>query len=388
MVCRIVSLIGLNVTRRNLYILHRRYNRIVVAVCLIAYILLLIDAFHVRRLTERLFEVHRYLFFVQTDLGQLVKSTSEFKRILLWTPYFGLQYWGWRGGGQLPFLNNCPVWKCTVTIDKRKLARSDLVLVHLRDFDLPVIRLPGQVWVVFSLESPRNSLMSQSELEQLDGTFNWSMTYLPNSEYWAPYGTYSRRTMTDMGPVKDYHSVKEFSVVWYVSNCDAMERMIYAQELSEYISVDIFGSCGREDGCQGNRSCSQLLRQRYKFYLAFENSKCDYYVTEKFWLALRDELIPVVMGASLAQYKQLAPPGSFIHVDQFKSPKELAKYLRYLGSHPNEFNRYHEWRRHWTSRLLAIEDPCTLCALAHNSTLKNTSRTFKLSEWWSTNKCH
>ena len=51
-----------------------------------------------------------------------------------------------------------------------------------------------------------------------------------------------------------------------------------------YIQVDIYGSCGtmrclRTD----NDRCRKLLNEDYKFYLSFENSNCDYYITEKFY---------------------------------------------------------------------------------------------------------
>ena len=33
------------------------------------------------------------------------------------------------------------------------------------------------------------------------------------------------------------------------------------------------------------------MRRKYKFYLAFENSLCQEYITEKFWKALTDGLV-------------------------------------------------------------------------------------------------
>ena len=34
------------------------------------------------------------------------------------------------------------------------------------------------------------------------------------------------------------------------------------------------------------------------FYLAFENSKCDDYVTEKFFATSKMDIVPIVMGGS------------------------------------------------------------------------------------------
>ena len=56
--------------------------------------------------------------------------------------------------------------------------------------------------------------------------------------------------------------------------------------------VDIYGNCG--EPCNGE--CFTGLRKQYKFYLAFENSVCAEYVTEKFFNALADGLVPVFLG--------------------------------------------------------------------------------------------
>ena len=38
----------------------------------------------------------------------------------------------------------------------------------------------------------------------------------------------------------------------------------------------------------------------------------------------RNDIVPIVMGARPEDYARLAPPHSYIHVDDFESPKELA----------------------------------------------------------------
>ena len=55
---------------------------------------------------------------------------------------------------------------------------------------------------------------------------------------------------------------------------------------------------------------------------------CENYITEKFWRTIRLPLVPIVMGGS--DYKKIAPPKSYIDVNDFKNVEELAKYLQYL----------------------------------------------------------
>lgn len=74
---------------------------------------------------------------------------------------------------------------------------------------------------------------------------------------------------------------------------------------------------------------SIFLCADYRIYLAFENSNCDEYLTEKLWYnAYFKYAIPVVMGGTRENYERLCPPKSFIHVDDFDSPQSLADYLR------------------------------------------------------------
>lgn len=60
-----------------------------------------------------------------------------------------------------------------------------------------------------------------------------------------------------------------------------------------------------------------MLERDYKFYLAFENSVCVDYVTEKFWNALAFNVLPVVLGG--ADYQHMVPNTSYIDVRNFKS---------------------------------------------------------------------
>ncbi len=73
-------------------------------------------------------------------------------------------------------------------------------------------------------------------------------------------------------------------VLWLVSHCETVNnREQYAEELGKYIDVDIFGKCSKKT-CDGEntRNCISNSSTDYKFYLAFENSNCYDYITEKY----------------------------------------------------------------------------------------------------------
>lgn len=61
-----------------------------------------------------------------------------------------------------------------------------------------------------------------------------------------------------------------------------------------------------------------MVERDYKYYLAFENSLCRDYVTEKFYKPLLYTTVPVVYGG--ADYEVAgAPPNSYIDVRKFSS---------------------------------------------------------------------
>lgn len=111
---------------------------------------------------------------------------------------------------------------------------------------------------------------------------------------------------------RDYAANKTKKVAWFVSNCGARNnRLQYARELGKYIEVDIYGGCGslkcpRSD----DKKCFNILESDYKFYLAFENSNCRDYITEKLFVnGLGHDVLPIVMGGRPDDYQKSAPEG-------------------------------------------------------------------------------
>ncbi|CAG8512487.1 10493_t:CDS:10 [Paraglomus occultum] len=79
------------------------------------------------------------------------------------------------------------------------------------------------------------------------------------------------------------------------------------------------------------------------FYLALENSNCDYYVTEKLQGSFAAGVVPIVMGPK--NYTPFIPkPHSVIFLDDFRDPRDLAKHLRFLLEQPEEYQKYIDFR--------------------------------------------
>lgn len=131
------------------------------------------------------------------------------------------------------------------------------------------------------------------------------------------------------------------------SNCGgANHRWEYVNQLKKYIDIDVYGSCG-DLKCPGHfrSDCEKL--GNYLFYLAFENSNCDEYVTEKvWWNAYHKNSIPIVMGGVDGTYEKLLPYGSYLNVDKFANPATLAEYLLHINK-TNDFQQFYQWKSYF-----------------------------------------
>ena len=94
-----------------------------------------------------------------------------------------------------------------------------------------------------------------------------------------------------------------------------------------------------------------------------------------------NDVLPVVMGAHPDDYARLAPPGSYIHVDDFESPKALAEYLHKVDSDDDLYNSYFRWKG--TGDYIDTKFWCRLCAMIHESKRRKHHQVYeRLQEWW------
>jgi len=80
-------------------------------------------------------------------------------------------------------------------------------------------------------------------------------------------------------------------------------------------------------------------------------------------------MIPVVMGASKIDYETLAPKNSFIHIDDFRSPQDLAEYLVRLDNNDTAYNEYFRWKDEASGHIEQTHFLCEVCAMVKMSKL-------------------
>jgi len=92
-------------------------------------------------------------------------------------------------------------------------------------------------------------------------------------------------------------------------------------------------------------------------------------------------VVPVVMGARKADYAAIAPPHSFIHVEDFDSAVDLAIYLLRLNASDRLYNEYFAWKDGERGRFVDTKFWCRLCALAHDDS-GHVSWYEDVDAWW------
>ena len=185
---------------------------------------------------------------------------------------------------------DCPTCTCRTTNDLSELATADAVLFnvfHMPNDTIPRHAHPRQVFVYLNYEAQSRTYYIRSRHSSpfafLNDYYNITMTFKdhPDTDIYVPYGMYQNRLPGIPIPLPSIYKIigKTKYVVWIISNCDApSSRMAYYMKLKKHIPIDIYGKCGPR-ACRDG--CYNKIRRDYRFYLAFENSFCDSYATEK-----------------------------------------------------------------------------------------------------------
>lgn len=235
----------------------------------------------------------------------------------------------------------CKIPNCLI---EKSTALADIVV--LRHSYLPmhqaIAKKRGQLWVLYSSESPYHTLRPPP---QWADKIDLSASYMETADFFVPL--YGRLLHNKTYSSQNYTGVlgnKTKDAVWVSSHCTTPSRREHlVKELSKHLTVDKYGQCGtKKCGKQYDdyTKCKAMFEKDYKFYLAFENSICNSYTTEKLYSLYREHalIIPVINGPQDAG--KYLPKGTYINSLDFNSPKEMAEKLKQIGSNETEYIRY------------------------------------------------
>ncbi|XP_046449216.1 alpha-(1,3)-fucosyltransferase C-like [Daphnia pulex] len=352
-------------------------------------------------------------YSVFDTFSKITGLTRKNKTILIWnspqildTAPFGL--------GHEPFIaHGCEVSDCIV-FDQPKilpLEEYDAILVHVHE--LWKTRMPDfhrqkhQRFVFLTQESPNS--MHTIDVTKMGNFFNWTMSYKLNSDVQLLYGrihpestapktleeTHRMTEAMHLPSARNYAANKTRLVVWMASHCATNSlRETYVKELSKYIPVDIYGRCGNlscphsKTNYVSDPKCYEMMETKYKFYLSFENSICNDYVTEKYFEIMNHNMIPIVYGG--ANYSQFTPHHSYINALDF-TPEKLAQYLLLLDANDNFYNEYFWWKDHYRVESgveqMAQHAFCDLCKKLHQDESVTKFYPELVSQWHPKTQC-
>ena len=309
--------------------------------------------------------------------------------------------------------SSCPVSNCLVTrnsqIPRYSQSEFDAIIFLGQDLskskpsDMPdqELRRMTQRYIFYQTESPINWKFNYTKLDDL---FNWTMSYKLDSDIHIPYGNryIKSKYFTSSEKIeikksgqshdKNYFNYNQIqfsalahrpgAVAWMASHCNTIsDREKYVNELMKHIQVDIFGGCSNvQTKFHSCIDCQKIIKERYKFYLAFENSLCDDYVTEKLFQTLTNDVVPVVMGQ--ADYAAITPPHSIINALDFPEPKYLAAYLNQLLKNDTEYLSYYWWKIGYYVENKGQSSWCRLCQMLNDPQQQNKVYN-NFGKWWS-----
>ena len=290
------------------------------------------------------------------------------------------------GGGKAPF-SHCSINNCEL-ISRTSVVIPDVLLFHIWDEpDIPKQRFAHQKYVFVTAESE----LMRPPYPSIRGIFNLTVTHRLDSDISIPYGRFENVNDHPKLAISTPANVaigKSKLVAWVVSKCKTPSRReLYVAELQKYIPVDIYGKCGNLT-CDRKGKCFSNIGKTYRFYLSFENSICEDYITEKLYgIMLIGGIVPVVMGG--ANYSKLLPPHSVINVMDFSTPRALAKYLLKLDGDDTLYNEYFQWRERFRVKrdigLWSKNIWCRACDFLHAN--RNQTQIYHdMYEWYNAEK--
>jgi alpha-1,3-fucosyltransferase len=336
---------------------------------------------HVNRLGV---EILQHLTFPSNSSNTATSVVHEEPLVVLfWTKYFGQPI-----ENEIPTgLLKCGDVQCFVTSNKTFFGKSRALVFHGSAHKLMnsiavaqlLPRSNKRFWIYMNRETPINTLVKVP-----DNFFNWSMTYKLDSDIYYPYGeVHIGKHKDGFDKSKNYLEGRTKFVMTVISNCHlAIHRMNLIEKLKKHCDIDIFGKCGSP--CI---DCFSRINQ-YKFYLAFENTICTDYLTEKTYRnALDKGIVPVILSGANLSNPIIIPPGSYIDASKFSTALELAEYLKKVGSDPSLYNKFFEWRNHWNIKISDVTtSSCRICQKIHMKSLINKSLPDNMS-WFSRSDC-
>ncbi|XP_018579389.1 alpha-(1,3)-fucosyltransferase 10 isoform X2 [Anoplophora glabripennis] len=277
--------------------------------------------------------------------------------------------------------------KCLVTSNRtrsRELAAYLFYGSHIENDDFPLPRNYTIPWAIFHEESPKN--YAPFLYLETQNIFNLTSTFSRYSDF-----PVTLQYLEDLALIKDTKNkyLDEIAPVLYIqSDCDTpVSRDYLVRELAKFVQIDSYGKCltnksfpkELDEVYSLDLYNEKLLRfiSKYKFIIAFENSVCDDYITEKLWRPLIVGSVPIYLGSPTIE-DWLPNNNSAILIKNYNSLEEVANLIKKINANDTLYERFlqHKLKSKVSNNLLQkniLKDhpilafECFVCERTHQS---------------------
>ncbi|KAJ8955292.1 hypothetical protein NQ314_006905 [Rhamnusium bicolor] len=188
--------------------------------------------------------------------------------------------------------------------------------------------------------------------------------------------------------IKNKHLNVISPVLYIQSDCDTpISRDYIVKELGKYVKIDSYGKCLTNKTFPKELSKiysldlynEEILKfiSKYKFIIAFENSVCDDYITEKLWRPLIVGSIPIYLGSPTIE-DWLPNKKSAILVKNYGSLEAVANLINKINENDTMYESFleHKIKSKLSNNLLKeyiLEDhpitsfECFVCQKMHKN---------------------
>lgn len=231
-----------------------------------------------------------------------------------------------------------------LTENNKLFNEADVVVFHMPSLELEkeFTKRDKQLWVYWSMECEVH--YPHLNTTEVLSMFDIKMTYHQESDVFTPY------IESDFEEELRFKGTKleerELATIFVSSAINKSQRFNYLAELMKHLEVHSYGRMfqNRKLNKDLGRISKLKTYSEYKFTLAFENAIARDYVTEKFYEPLIAGSLPIYLGAP--NINEFAPgQNSFININDFKSPAELASYIHILDENEDQYMKYFEWKK-------------------------------------------
>uniref|UniRef100_A0A2A4JYW9 Fucosyltransferase n=1 Tax=Heliothis virescens TaxID=7102 RepID=A0A2A4JYW9_HELVI len=342
--------------------------------------------------------------FQEFSYNETILSNISTKYILVWDQYYLIT--SKRGNQLFPRLQ-CRVNNCIFTENKDLFdgdyTQFDAVLfaeqVLGQGVKLPERRAQSQIYIFTTIES---SYQAPACEVHNDDFFNWTFTYRLDSDVVWPHFIVRNVTRDVVAPSINVQWNKYFkkhispgilkilgsktkAAAWLVSDCKSdSARDNYLTRLQENLyhfslQIDVYGDCSNKK-CPAD-NCGEMLSRDYYFYMAFESSFSEDYVTEMVLHGYHNYVVPIVYGG--ANYTRFLPPGSYLNARELH-PYNLAYIMYQAIKRPMKYHQFFRWTNYYTlDKVLTANHPlCNLCEALNSEKAKITKMYKNFRFWW------